>query len=359
MANCHEIFNKYNSVIKLSDQDRNKLKSSRNELRERIRTECQKTLTQDNELKFQTQGSYIMDTVINSIDEDFDIDDGVYFIGNINQNERFGLEQKFHNLIIEAIDKNKVREEIIDKPTCVRVKYFKKNGDDLGFHIDLPIYYKEGTKTPELANTRKKWTNSDPVLFIEWFELKARSDFEKSYLLEYEVNKEKYSVWSNDIRKKDVQLRRIVRYLKAWGDFRKKEMPSGIMMTILGAENFSSDERDDIALRDTLLRIRNFLAQNGFKCPRPTIPIGEDLFSDLSQGEKDYFKNALDSLIESANKAIEFDTQIEACKEWKKHFGERFPCQLASEHIKSKVTHQPKIESLKSTIVNKPWSPKN
>lgn len=362
MSNCHDLFQHYNRAIKLSEEDRQKLKLSRNSLRERIKKGYEKLSDEDRKthiLKFQSQGSFIMDTIIKPLDDDFDLDDGVYFIGNIAQRNRAGREQVFHNLIINAIDKEISREEILDKPTCVRVKYLKKNGDDLGFHIDLPIYYKEGYNTPELADTKKNWTISDPIAFIEWFELKAKSNFKKSYLLEYESNREKYKEWLSDIRKKDVQLRRLVRYMKAWADLKKKEMPCGIIMTILVAENFAVNERDDIAFRDTLIGIRNYLSRNGFQCPRPTSPTGEDLFAPTSEAGKEYFRKALNALIESANKAIDAESEKDACKEWEKHFGIRFPCHLAKDTPKPIETKQPNLDALKSTVVHKPWSPRN
>jgi hypothetical protein len=362
MANCHQLFQHFNSAIKLSDEDRQKLKASRNTLRDRIRIGYEKLpgeAKRTHQLKFQTQGSFIMDTIIKPWDDDFDLDDGVYFIGQIPQAYRQGQEQAFHDLIIKSIEKYDGREEVIDKPTCVRVKYLKLNGDDLGFHIDLPIYYKQGYNTPELADTKKKWTISDPVAFIEWFESKTKSDFNKSFLLEYETNRANYKAWLSDIRKKDVQLRRLVRYMKAWADLERSEMPCGIIMTVLVAENFVENERDDIAFRDTLIAIRTYLARNDFKCPRPTTPVGEDLFASTSSDDKEYFRRALNALIVSANSAIEAVNEKDACEKWRGHFGRRFPCHLAKDTPMRISQKEPTLDSLKSTIVHKPWLPRS
>lgn len=362
MANCHQLFQHFNSAIKLADADRQKLKASRNSLRDRIKFGYEKLPDEErntHQLKFQTQGSFIMDTIIKPWDDDFDLDDGVYFIGNIPQLYRQGKEQEFHDLIINSIDKDNGHEEITDKPTCVRVKYFKQNGDELGFHIDLPIYYKYNHNTPELADTKKQWTLSDPVAFIEWFETKTKSNFKKEFLLEYETNRVEYKEWLSDIRKKDEQLRKIVRYMKAWADLKRNDMPCGIIMTILVAENFYENERDDIAFRDTLIAIRNYLASNNFKCYRPTTPKGEDLFASTSAADKEYFSRALNALIASANKAIDAENEKDACAEWKEHFGGRFPCHLAKDTPKQVPFVQPSLDSLKSTVVHKPWLPRN
>jgi hypothetical protein len=147
--------------------------------------------------------------------------------------------------------------------------------------------------------------------------------------------------------------------MKAWADLKRSEMPCGIVMTILVANNFAVNDSDDIALRDTLVNIKNYLLSNGFQCPRPTSPLGEDLFASTIQKDKDYFMNALNGLILSANNAVNATNEKDACKEWEKHFGSRFPCHLAKE-APSVVTREPNLESLKRTAaVSTPWSPKN
>ena len=73
------------------------------------------------EMYFQTQGSFIMDTIIKPIIEDFDLDDGVYFQGNQSPEER-PAPQIFHDWVINAVDKDNDYEKVTDKPTCVRVR---------------------------------------------------------------------------------------------------------------------------------------------------------------------------------------------------------------------------------------------
>jgi hypothetical protein len=134
-------------------------------------------------------------------------------------------------------------------------------------------------------------------------------------------------------------------------------MPCGIIMTILVARNYSMDDRDDISLRNTLVNIKNYLEGNGFKCPRPTEPVNEDLFADTSKTDKDYFSNALNSLINSVNRAISATTEREACEELEKHFGNRFPS-----HLTKVVINVPKedLSALRRTAEkSQPWSSKN
>ncbi len=326
MANCNSLFKKFNQSIKLDDTSRNLLKNTRDRLREHIKLEFSSTHG-DYIPIFQTQGSFVMDTIIRPTDDDFDLDDGTYF--NFRQD---------NGDVPSANDVRKWVTDVIgdignikDKSACVRVEFKAE-----GFHIDLPIYHADNFKEPYLAHKNDGWIESGPVEFIEWFEKKVEEDtsFQKAFLFEGFGLEKEYSKWLSDIRKKDAQLRRIVRYLKSWGDEKRGEMPAGIVMTILAADgNYIVNERDDVALRDTLVNIKSYLTNNGFKCIRPTRREGEDLFESYTPAKKEYFKNALDNFIMSANQALNNPNHKDACLKWQKHLGNRFPCYLAKDEI--------------------------
>lgn len=284
----------------------------------------------NHQLEFYSQGSFVMDTIITTKDEDYDLDDGVYFLGNLNETDRPPTTE-FHNWVIEAVGQEEYYGEVSDKDTCVRVRYNDGFYDESSksFHIDLPIYYAQNVNCPDLAHNTKSWIPSNPIKFIAWFEGKVESGFKEEYLLESKLYEEEFAQWYSDIRKNDTQLRRIVRFLKAWGDHKRGNMPPGIIMTILGAENYIQDNRDDIALQKTLLKIWSYFENNEFKCLRPTEPKGEDLFANYNKEQKEYFKKALKSFIESANQAIHIPNQREACYKWQLHLGDRFSCGLA------------------------------
>lgn len=332
MANCHSLFTAFNQSIKLDDSSRSILKNTRDGLRNHIKTEFLRKHPGYTPI-FQTQGSFVMDTIIRPIGDDFDLDDGTYF--NLRQIDGNVPSVKDVREWISNIIGSK--GNIIDKPACIRVEFKEQ-----GFHIDLPIYHAENFKEPYLAHKKEGWVESGPVEFIEWFEKKVEENtrFQKAFLFEgFGLDKE-YNEWLSDIRKKDAQLRRIVRYLKSWGDFKREDMPQGIVMTILAADgNYIVNERDDIALRDTLVNIKNYLAKNGFKCIRPTRLEGEDLFANYDSSKKDYFKNALDSFIISANQAINNPNHKESCLKWQRHLGDRFPCYLAKDEIEGSKTY--------------------
>lgn len=306
MANCDSLFRDYDSTIKLSDAKRTSLTTSRKRLREKIETFF------DEEIEvyvpiFKPQGSFAMDTIITPLSGEYDIDDGIYISGNESEVDR-ETPATFHTWVYDAVDGH--TDEIIDKNTCIRVVYSD------GHHIDMPIYYhREGFK-PQLAHKGKGWIDSDPVEFTEWFE---------------------------DKQDTNGQLLRIVRYLKGWGDYKAGDMPTGLIMTILGANKYQSDLRDDIAFHNTVKAIHDSL-QISFTCFRPTTPANENLFADYSTTRKNYFLAALDSIIKSGSQAIEETNQKEACKKWQKHFGDRFSCSAAKDESESRSKYsQPAI----------------
>ena len=114
MANTHHLFQHYNSAIRLTDERRITLMRFRDSLRTRMITNFMKLPADQRrqlEMHFQTQGSFIMDTIIKPAIENFDLDDGVYFHGNQSPEER--PEPKvFHDWVINAIDKDNEYEKI-------------------------------------------------------------------------------------------------------------------------------------------------------------------------------------------------------------------------------------------------------
>lgn len=354
MANTHALFQQYNQKIRLTDEKRSILMVVRDSLRQRMKTNFMK-LPEDTrkqlELYFQSQGSIIMDTIITPSNDDFDLDDGVYFQGKVDDKDR-PVPSIFHEWVIQAVDKDNTYEEILDKPTCVRVRYKS------GFHIDIPIYFVTDQYAPDLAHTKEGWMLSNPVEFIAWFEKIADSGFRKEFIYESLTYAEPFQKWLSDIRKADCQIRRIVRYLKSWADLDRKEMPCGIVMTILVANNIALSERDDLALRDTLVNIKRYLQNNGTKCPRPTSPEGEDLLASTSSKDKQHFLLMLDNIISIANKAINAPDEYAASALWNKVLGPRFPLLSPPAPKVQPNNPTPNIEALRRTASQStPWSP--
>lgn len=326
MANCHDLFTDFNSTIRLKDSKRKSLKKSRKSLRDKIRKYFANEKKDEIKPKFTLQGSFALDTIVEPIpveDQEktllyYDMDDGVYFIGDISNRKSV---QTYHNWIVAAIEGH-TQTGLIDKNTCVRTEYAD------GHHIDMPIYFKEDDKTPELAHKAKGWIKSDPKAFQDWFKEKSKDK---------------------------PQLIRIVRFLKAWSNYREtqredKPMVSGFILTILAANHYLSNERDDIALKETLVNIKAKLDRS-FTCYRPTVPDDEDLLASYSH--KDYFMDCLQKLIDSATDALKEPNQKKSCEHWQKHFGSRFPCGLAKdEDEKDKLS----ASFVSTASASRPWS---
>jgi len=313
MANLHDTFTEFDGIIKLNSAKKSSLRTSRNSIRDDIRKYFKENRDKHS-VSFKGQGSFMMNTTIKPISNEFDLDDGVYIFG---KEEDRPSPQTAHNWILDAV-KNRTSSKSLDKNTCVRVIYKSD------YHVDLPIYYKvdksddESTlddEIPELAHLSKGWIQSDPYAFKKWFD---------------------------DQSKDKDQLKRIVRYLKAWSDKKQDDnssliFPSGMVFTILASNNFVKDERDDIALLETLKAIQKEIDDTRFtfayyECYRPTVDENENLLDKYSaKTTKENFLNALNSFIKSGDQAIELDSKKDACAKWQKHLGDRFPCSTIKE----------------------------
>ncbi|MCI5165804.1 MAG: hypothetical protein D3903_06840 [Candidatus Electrothrix sp. GM3_4] len=315
MAILHKEYSTFYGEIRITKARRESLEGNREAIKKKIKNWFSENKPKELPPKFWGQGSFEMKTIINPIPKkddndntilEYDLDYGVYFIEKENENNKRSITT-WHDWVYSSVKyhTNTLPEK---KNTCIRVIY------DDGHHIDLPIYYKDG-KSIELAHKTKGWTTSDPKEFYEWF---------------------------NNQAKNDQQLRRIVRYLKAWKNYRENnnsylQLPSGFALTILATENFCSSDDDDKAFRDTVQKIKNSLDLS-FICLRPTTPRGEDLFANYSETKKNDFLTSLDQLITACNKAKDEKNFKKASEYLRKQFGERFPLGAdESEKDKSKA----------------------
>ena len=48
----------------------------------------------------------------------------------------------------------------------------------------------------------------------------------------------------------------------------------------------------------------------------------------------------MSEFVESAKQAVEISNQKDACRKWKLHLGNRFPCHLAKDEIEGSKTYQ-------------------
>ena len=311
MANNHDQFIAFDDKIS-ADSKRCTLKKNRDALRDRIRDKYKEAYPDDVQPRFHQQGSYAMHTLLNPIVREdgsipYDMDDGIYFVGNTDN--RLSVED-YHSRIYDVVDGH-TDQTTEDNAPCVTVNYAD------GHHIDLPIYFMEdGDEHPKLAYRGKGWIDSDPREFYQWF---------------------------NGIKDNE-QLRRMVRYLKAWADYEDMEngikMPSGCIMTILAEKFYERNERDDVAFKDILVAMHVALSDS-FECLRPTFPKNENLLAGIKwASRKDAFMKALADFKDDAVRAINSKNPHEACKKWQLHFGNRFCCSSAPDKDEDATTQE-------------------
>lgn len=312
MANCHRCFQVYHGKIALTPTKRGNLKIFRDALRDRIRMHFKET-RKEKVPTFWGQGSYAMRTTVNPLSGEYDVDDGVYLHNLDADKGKWPSPEVVHKWIVGAVEGQ--TNDTIDKRTCVRVRYAGQ------YHVDLPIYgeYREAYYLAEKGEVG--WHESDPKKLTEWFK--------------------------EEIHAKGDQLRRLVRYLKAWTDFQSAnngEMPSGIFLTVLAAEEFSGDDRDDISFSRTIRNIHCRVQAGQVNVWNP-VDKSEDLEARLADGQRTAFRECIAALRDSADRSLQEESRKAACNTWREQFGPRFPqCEDEKEDgDKARVTTAPAI----------------
>lgn len=296
MANCNNLFITFNGELSITSTKKGRMIASWQNLRDKI-VAYLKENHPDYVAEFFIQGSYKCGTMIRTKEDECDLDLGVFFPHDIDV-----TANTLQGWVKSAVDEASSTPPM-HKKKCIRVIYKQD------YHIDLPVFKKsaDSDSSPLLAVKDNGFQDDDPKEFVSWFN-----------------------------ENKTDQIVRIVRYLKAWCDHKRATMPSGLAMTILAVNNYSSDERDDLAVLATVKKIQETLG-NSFECVMPTTPY-DDLFSGMSQTSKDAFLSAMDSLIADGDRAIEHTLQTEAAKKWEKHFGTWFPASKAKDEEAAKAT---------------------
>lgn len=288
MALMHDSFIEFDDELKLSSTQEDEVRKSREANRDVIRD----WMSDHNKgsVKFCMQGSFPMKTTITPLDdEEYDIDDGVYLCAyEDTEKDDWPACSTVHGWIKDATE-GRTKKDPIDKDACVRVSYAH------GYHVDIPIYImKDGHAY--LARKSTDWEINDAKEFKDWI---------------------------NDKNPDDGQLKRIVKYLKRWKDYKAIDL-KGIAITILVAQNFEgAPNRDDDALRYTVDNICDSL-RGSFECKKPLAPY-DDLFERYSRPQAEDIISSFEDLLSSLDKAHSVDSPQEASTILRKEFGEAFP----------------------------------
>lgn len=321
MANCNKLFEDFLIEIKISKDKTEYLKNSRKAVRDKIRKYFEEELKKKAP-KFAQQGSYALKTMVNPIDGEYDIDDGVYLEHLDADMTDWPKTETVHNYIVQAIDGH-TSSPPIDKAKCVRLVYQND------YHIDFPIYaYSEENDKYFLAiKGDDQWSHSDQQDFKDWFIEKLNHNGE--------------------------QLRRLIMYLKAWKDYKAIKFPGVAITIIVGNLFVKSENRDDIALKNVVQSILSHL-QIYRKIEKPVEPY-DNVLEGLTENQLDSLIEGLSKLLDIANEAIYLseNEKEKASKLWIKQFGDRFPeCEDDSKQNDS-MTAAPHIQIEEAPA--KPW----
>lgn len=286
MANCNNLLCDFNRIITPTQEQMQKMKSSREALEKKISDAIQEELGMT--VTFYTQGSGAKDmkTIIIKADGTYDADRGVYLP------EKPDVSAKtVQGYVMDAISDH-TDGGAEHRRKCIRVLY------KCAYNIDFTVYYEApGESYSYLAVKEDGWIKDDPAKMIEWF-VKLKDE--------------------------DGQLIRIVKYVKAWASEMSFKMPSGIALAVWVARSFKPViDRDDKCLLQVLESIKSSIFFS-VTCPCPVEPY-DDLVGKLSNEQKERFRGALASFCADAQKAIDSDNQWKASKIWKKYLGDRFP----------------------------------
>ena len=106
MADCHSLFTVFHRKIRLATSKEDYLRTSRDALRACI---C-KHFSEEEEIsepRFHMQGSFAMRTIVNPLDGEYDLDDGVYLTHVVNLSDNVAeweiTPHEAHALIASAV----------------------------------------------------------------------------------------------------------------------------------------------------------------------------------------------------------------------------------------------------------------
>lgn len=238
MSNCSDdVLAFHNDEVTLPQAQRTAMRDRRNANRDRLKDNL-KSSKKPTPSEFIKQGSYAMLTMVQDPDNDYDIDDGVYFTqASLKRHDGTDTSpSEVKQIVCTALQDDRFEKKPQVKRSCVRIFY------QAGYHVDMPVYrIRTSDGQYELA-ADNGWTLSRAADVEDWFN---RAN-EKSPDTE-----------------NGRQFRRIVRLLKKFARSRKEwkdQIASGFIITKLIADSYvANKDREDLALRETMRKIYNRL----------------------------------------------------------------------------------------------------
>lgn len=329
-------------ALELTDVERDYIASAKEDVRNCLRVGIPlflKSKGYEGEVpipRFFTQGSWAYKTLNASAHippQQSDCDDGVYLpISFLKETKRPSVASAIFFQAAETALEELVKDKqslgwrlLTDKDTCIRIEISKTA------HIDIPLYSipdeefvtlakaanrhgymsldeafharraESWTDLPTdqvmLAHRKNNWVSSDPRPVKKWF--------------------------VDQVQDKGEQLRRVVRYLKAYRDWQwRSGGPSSILLMAAAAPLFTKIRgRDDLALLEVLKELPDAL-RKGVNNP---VNDSESLTARLSEDELEEAAKKFEDLESNLNGAVNASDAASACAWLRKMFGPRLP----------------------------------
>lgn len=309
MHDCSDdILAYHDDEVTLSQRERTKMRERRDANRDRLKKGLKKD-GRPTPREFVKQGSYAMKTMVQHPDNDYDIDDGVYFsredIVGSRGADMSSLQAR--QMVRDALDDGSFKTPPEVRQNCVRAYYAA------GYHVDLPIY-RRVTITDAWGNEKyyyelagSEWKRSDAREVSAWFD-------------------QENSAKSPDTEN-GRQLRRIVRQIKKYARSRTSwsgQMLSGFGITVLVAEHYrASLSREDMALYETMRAIRDRLNWN-LVVKHPVTP-NETITKGGSDARAKFLRDRLTEALSTLTPLFDADcTHNKALRCWDKVFATTF-----------------------------------
>ena len=292
----------HNDRVTLLQPQRTEMRDRRDANRDRLLTRLKSDCNPLPE-EFIRQGSDVMFTMVQESDNDYDIDDGVYFT-QASLKDEYGNDMSpryARQMVCNALKDGRFNKQPKVMKNCVRIFY------EEGYHVDMPVYrIREHDQQYQLASG-DEWVLSRAADVEEWFDgvNQAKSPDEKN----------------------GRQFRRIVRFSKKLARSRdawKTQIASGFTITKLVEECYVAYGcREDVALYETLKRIRDRLIGN-LEVEHPVTPgamLTKGPNDDRTAFLRDKLAAALDELAVLDDAAC---TSKDALAAWDKVFNTDF-----------------------------------
>ncbi len=309
MHDCAKDILKYHDdEVTLSQKLRSEMRARRDANRERVKAGL-KDADKPSPIEFVSQGSYAMKTMVQHPDNDYDLDDGVYFEKKDLKGAR-GAEMTaldVRQMVRDAVDDGSFKTKPEVRKNCVTVYY------DAGYHVDLPAY----------RRVEKERFFGDPEVYYEL----AGADWKRSDARDVTEWFEKENEAKSPDKENGRQLRRIVRLLKKLAKSRPTwaaSILSGFGITVLVVECFKRNaEREDVALYDTMKAIKDRLDWN-LEVKHPVTP-GDTITKSSDDPKAKYLRERLADVLGWLKPLRDDDcSREEAMKCWDKVFATDF-----------------------------------